>query len=67
MLPKNPGTLPQSNLFDIVCQLVANDPLLAWGRELDWQSLESTFAPLYSELGRSAKPIRLMCGLLILK
>lgn len=67
MLPKSPDTHPQSNMFDIVGQLDANDPLLALARELDWQSLESTFAPLYSELGRSAKPIRLMCGLLMLK
>jgi len=30
-------------------------------------SLESAFAPLYSDLGRSGKLIRLMCGLLMLK
>ncbi|MBS1793953.1 MAG: transposase [Acidobacteria bacterium] len=32
-----------------------------------WEELESEFAPLYSNLGQPAKPIRLMAGLLILK
>ena len=67
MLPPSPDTLPQSSLFDIASQLDPNDPLLALGRALDWESLEEAFGPLYSELGRCAKPIRLMCGLLMLK
>jgi len=67
MLPKSPDTHPQSSIFDIVGQLDANDPLLALGRALDWHSLESAFTPLYSQLGRAAKPIRLMCGLVMLK
>lgn len=35
--------------------------------ELDWDGIESGFAPLYSDVGCPAKPIRLMVGLLILK
>jgi IS5 family transposase len=34
---------------------------------IDWQFFESRFAPLYSDVGCPAKPIRLMVGLLILK
>ena len=67
MLPDSPNTHPQSSLFGIISQLDSNHPLLALGEALDWHSLETTFAPLYSDLGRAAKPIRLMCGLLILK
>lgn len=67
MLPPSPDVLPQSSFFDIVNQLDHNEPLLALGRTLDWARLEGAFSPLYSDLGRSAKPIRLMCGLLMLK
>jgi IS5 family transposase len=35
--------------------------------KIDWDFFESEFAPLYSETGAPAKPIRLMVGLLILK
>lgn len=34
---------------------------------IDWQFFETRFAPLYSNVGAPAKPIRLMVGLLILK
>jgi len=67
MLPDSPSDSPQSSFFDISHQLDFNHPLLALGRVLDWDELERTFAPLYSTKGRNAKPIRLMCGLLILK
>lgn len=67
MLPPSPNNHPQSSLFDIASQLDPNDPLLALARTLDWESLEQAFGCFYSDLGRSAKPIRLMCGLLILK
>jgi hypothetical protein len=33
---------------------------------IDWQQFETDFAQFYSNLGSSAKPIRLMIGLLIL-
>lgn len=48
-------------------QLDVNDPLLALGRQLDWQALEQAFQPHYKTQGRAAKPIRLMSGLLMLK
>jgi len=67
MLPPSPETHPQTSLFDIVSQLDPNDPLLALAKAINWANLEQGFAPLYSPLGRSAKPIRLMCGLLMLK
>jgi len=67
MLSDSPNTHPQSSVFDIVSQLDVNHPLLALGEALDWHSLEEEFSVLYSDRGRSAKPIRLMCGLLILK
>ncbi len=67
MRSKSPVKEPQSGFFDITDQLDTNHPLLALGREIDWSSLEAHFASLYSHLGRAAKPIRLMSGLLILK
>lgn len=67
MLPPSPATHPQSSLFGIVSQLDSAHPLLALGQALDWSSLEAGFSPLYSDKGRAAKPIRLMCGLLMLK
>lgn len=35
--------------------------------KIDWHQFESDFAPLYSNFGAPAKPIRLMVGVLILK
>ena len=67
MLPNSPCQSPQSNFFDIVSQLDQSDPLLALGRRFPWDKLEAELSVLYSEKGRRAKPIRLMCGLLILK
>ena len=67
MLPPSPETLPQTSFFDIVSQLDATHPLLSLGEAFDWASLEASFSPLYSGKGRAAKPIRLMCGLLMLK
>lgn len=67
MLSKSPNSHPQSSMFDMISQLDYSDPLLVLAQKLDWQSLEEAFSPLYSDIGRSAKPIRLMCGLLILK
>ena len=47
--------------------LDAQQPLYQLAAANDWDDLEHAFAPLYSEIGRPAKPIRLMVGLLILK
>jgi len=35
--------------------------------KIDWAYLDHEFSQLYSNTGRPAKPIRLMCGLLVLK
>lgn len=67
MLHKSPADLAQTSFFDVFSQLDSDDPLLALSKAIKWSELESTFADLYSDKGRGAKPIRLMCGLLILK
>ena len=49
-------------------QLDQQHPLFKLANKIDWQSLEDSFKVLYSKRkGRPSKPIRLMCGLLILK
>lgn len=67
MLPKSPQESPQTSFFDLLNQLDNTEPLLALSRVLPWEELESEFAEHYSDKGRAAKPIRLMCGLLMLK
>lgn len=67
MLSDSPDKSPQSSLFNIVDQLDQSHPLIALGNAFDWSELDREFAPLYSSQGRKAKPIRLMCGLLMLK
>ena len=43
-------------------------PLYKLSHKINWNTFEEAFKPLYSpDNGRPAKPIRLMCGLLILK
>lgn len=63
----SPIDTPQSGFFDILSQLDVDDPLLVLGRAIDWSTLEQSLSVHYSDRGRAAKPIRLMCGLLILK
>ena len=54
-----------STLEDMLNQ---QHPLFKLANKIDWQSLEDSFKGLYSKKkGRPSKPIRLMCGLLILK
>ena len=49
-------------------QLNQKHPLFVLAGQIDWQSFEDAFAPLYCpDNGRPAKPIRLMVGLLMLK
>jgi len=48
-------------------QLNPKDPLLLLGKKIPWEHFEQDFVPLYSSVGRPAKPIRLMVGLLLLK
>lgn len=48
-------------------QLNPKQPLLQLAERIPWDYFESEFASLYSDIGRPAKPIRLMVGLSILK
>lgn len=59
----------QEQLFkgDLLEQINPKDPLMLLNQAMPWEVLEQEFSPLYAELGRPAKEIRLMCGLLILK
>ena len=47
--------------------LDSNDPLIALANTIKWDIFEEAFVNHYSKDDRSAKPIRLMVGLLILK
>jgi hypothetical protein len=67
MLPKSPNNLAQTSFFDIANQLNSNNTLIAFGRAIDWSSLEREFESLCSSKGRNAKAIPLMSGLLMLK
>lgn len=54
-----------SSLDDLLNQ---QHPLYKLSHKIDWTRFEQAFTPLYcSDNGRPGKPIRLMCGLLILK
>ena len=54
-----------SSLDDLLNQ---QHPLYKLSHKINWCVFENAFMPLYcSDNGRPAKPIRLMCGLLILK
>lgn len=45
-----------------------NHPLFQLSNKINWKTFDDAFSPLYcSTNGRPAHPIRLMCGLLILK
>ena len=61
---KNQGSLLGADLLE---HLNPQNPLMILGRKMPWDFLENELTPLYAEKGRPAKPIRLMCGLLILK
>jgi IS5 family transposase len=68
LIPSSAGH--QTNLFgtDLLQQLDPSDPLLRLAQVIPWPELDQAFARHYTQgLGRPAKPIRLMVGLLILK
>jgi transposase, IS5 family len=52
---------------DLLDQLNPKHPMLMLGKTIPWDYFESEFSPLYSDIGRPAKRIRLMVGLCILK
>jgi len=68
MKGKSPGQ-EQLNLYKqrLVDQLNPKNPLYRLAERIPWDVFEEEFADLYSTKGRSAHPIRLMVGLLILK
>ena len=68
LLPAN--TAHQTNLFgtDLLQQLDEGDPLLQLASVILWSEFEQAFAKHYTpDVGRPAKPIRLMVGLQLLK
>ena len=69
MIPKTPLKQQQGNFLyqDLLDQLNPKHPLLLLAKKIPWGLFEEEFKPLYAEIGRPAKPIRLMVGLLMLK
>ena len=69
MKPKTVPREKQSHLLyqDLLQQLNPKHPLLALAQQLPWAMFEKQFAQFYATVGRAAKPIRLMVGLLLLK
>lgn len=59
----------QRNMFcaHLVDFINPDHALVKLAGEIDWDILEQEFEGLYSQVGRPAKPIRMMTGLLILK
>jgi len=69
MKPKTSSSIKQGNLLfpDLMGQLNPKHPLLALAQKLPWALFEQEFSHCYASVGRPAKPIRLMVGLLLLK
>ena len=67
MLSRSPSCSPQNSLFDLFDQLDQQHPLIALSHAIPWSVLEDELLSFYSTKGRGSKPIRLMCGLLMLK
>ena len=66
MLKRTPKQLSMfSSLEDMLSH---QHPLFQLSNKINWECFENAFSPLYCNTnGRPAHPIRLMCGLLILK
>ena len=62
-------TSKQLSLFSSLEDMLSHEHLLfQLSNKINWERFENAFSPLYcSNNGRPAHPIRLMCGLLILK
>lgn len=62
-------TQPVPTLFSSLDDLLNQQhPLYQLSHKIDWSRFEHAFTPLYcSSNGNPGKPVRLMCGLLILK
>ena len=68
MIGKSP-VQGQKNLFQPLLKefIDMNHALVLLSEEINWKALEEDFSSFYSNIGTPSKPIRLMCGLLILK
>ena len=68
MKPKAPLKHQQGNFLyqDLIDQLNPKHPLLLLAKKIPWEFFENEFRPLYSDIGRPAKSVRLMVGLLLL-
>jgi IS5 family transposase len=68
MIGKSP-IQEQKNIFQPLLKefIDMNHELVLLSQEINWKELEEEFSSLYSNTGTPGKPIRLMCGLLILK
>ncbi len=62
-------TSKQLSMFSSLEDMLGHQhPLFQLSNKINWERFENAFSPLcYSTNGRPAHPIRLMCGLLILK
>jgi len=62
-------TSKQLSMFSSLEDMLSHQhPLFQLSNKINWERFENAFSPLYcSTNGRPAHPIRLMCGLLILK
>ena len=62
-------TSKQLSMFSSLEDMLSHQhPLFQLSNKINWECFENAFSPLYcSTNGRPAHPIRLMCGLLILK
>ena len=68
MLKKLP-VQPQLEMFKTVLMsfIHPEHELCLLAKEIDWDTLEKEFAPLYGKVGRPSVPIRTIVGLLLLK
>ena len=68
MIKKSP-IQDQFNIFQPLLKQIINprDELVILSSRINWKGLEQELSVHYSHTGSPSKPIRLMCGLLILK
>lgn len=68
MKGKSPNQL-QTNIFSPLLSdfIDMGHELVKLGDRLDWKYFEKEFAPLYSNVGKPAVPVRMMVGCLLLK
>jgi IS5 family transposase len=68
MKGKSPDQNQRNMFLPILKDIVnPNHELVILADQIDWQSFENEFSPLYSHTGQPGMPIRMMVGLLLLK